>query len=140
MENIESLVLLDAPSGTGGFERSTLEGMGHKVLVCHGPTHEAGCPVLHQDGNCEMVDAAHGVVFELDLDRPEHRRILARYQEIIREDIPIRVVLKEGQGEKYAELLGGVEVWSDEPSASELDAFSSRVEAMERTTEELPGE
>ncbi len=134
MEEFESLVLLDAPAGVGHFEHRILEDMGHKVMLCHGPSHQAPCPVLEEGGTCDMVNTAHGVVFELDLDIEQHRRILRRYQEIVRPDIPMRVVLQDGQAEKYADLLTGVEVWNHEPSAAELDAFSSRVEAMERTT------
>jgi hypothetical protein len=108
--------------------------MGHKVLLCHGPSHEAPCPVLEEGGTCDLVDNAHGVVFELDLDLDSHRKILRRYQVLVRPEIPMRVVLQDGQAEAYADLLEGVEVWKHQPSASELDAFSSRVEAMERTT------
>jgi hypothetical protein len=122
------------PIGIGKFEHRILEDMGHKVMVCHGPTHDSPCPVLIEGGSCDLVEAAHGVVFELDLDKEEHRNILRRYKELVVPDIPMRVVLEEGQAEKYAELLGGVEVWNHQPSAAELDAFSSRVEAYERTT------
>ena len=134
MAEFESLVLLDAPSGTGHFEYRILEDMGHKVMLCHGPTHEAPCPVLEEGGTCDMVETAHGVVFELDLDIEQHRRILRRYQVLVRPEIPMRVVLKDGQAERYADLLEGVEVWNYTPSTAELDAFSARVEAMERTT------
>jgi hypothetical protein len=134
MNKFESLVLLDAPPGTGRFEHKILEDMGHKVLLCHGPSHEAPCPVLEDGGNCDLVENAHGVVFELDLDLDSHRKILRRYQVLVRPEIPMRVVLQDGQAEAYADLLEGVEVWNHQPSAPELDAFSSRVEAMERTT------
>ena len=134
MVKFESLVLLDAPAGTGRFEHQILEDMGHKVMLCHGPSHEAPCPVLEDGGTCDMVETAHGVVFELDLDLDQHRKILRRYQVLVRPEIPMRVVLQDGQAEAYADLLEGVEVWTHQPSASELDAFSSRVEAMERTT------
>lgn len=134
MGKFESLVLLDAPAGTGQFEHQILEDMGHKVMLCNGPSHEAPCPILEEGGTCDMVETAHGVVFELDLDIDHHRKILRRYQVLVRPEIPMRVVLQDGQAEAYADLLEGVEVWSHQPSASELDAFSSRVEAMERTT------
>ena len=44
-----------------------------------------------------MVDSAHGIVFLLDLDRPQHRAILRRYREVVRADVPIRAVVKPGQ-------------------------------------------
>ena len=133
MEKSESLVLLDVPAGVGRFEHGILEDMGHTVMLCNGPGHNAPCPVL-EDQTCDLVETAHGVVFELDLDIEQHRRILRRYQVIVHPDIPMRVVVQDGQAEKYADLLAGLEVWNHTPSASELDAFSSRVEAMERTT------
>jgi len=134
VENVESVVLLDVPIGIGNFEHRILEDMGHKVMVCHGPSHETPCPVLIEGGSCDLVEVAHGVVFELDLELEQHRKILRRYQELVVPGIPMRVVLKEGQAEEYADLLAGVEVWDHHPSAPELDAFSSRVEAYERTT------
>ena len=74
-------------------------------------------------------------VFEFDLDRTQHRDILRRYREMLRPGIPIRVLVKEGQHEKYADLLEGAEVWTHNPTVGDLDAFSSRVEAFERTEE-----
>ena len=86
--------------------------------------------MLHDD-DCELLDAAHGVVFQLDLDRPAHRRILAKYQEVLREDTPIRVVVVPGQEEQYADLLTGCQVWTHEPTAGELDGFAAQVEAAD---------
>jgi hypothetical protein len=134
VEKFESLVLLDIPEGTGRFEHKILEDMGHTVMVCHGPSHDAPCPALAEVGTCDLVETAHGVVFELDLDIEQHRRVLRRYQVIVAPEIPMRVVLQDGQAETYAELLEGVEVWNHQPSAAELDAFSARVEAAERTS------
>jgi hypothetical protein len=96
---------------------------------------EEVCPLLH-DGSCELLDSAHGVVFQLDLDRPAHRTILARYQEVLREDTPIRVVVRPGQDEQYADLLAGCQVWTHEPTAGELDGFAAQVEAADRASEE----
>ena len=83
-----------------------------------------------------MVTGAHGIVFELDLDRPQHRAILRRYQEVVKPGVPIRVLVREGQWERYRELLEGAEVWTQKPNVGELDAFSARVEAFERVSEE----
>jgi hypothetical protein len=133
MDEYPEGVILDVTPGTARFERRFLERIGHPVLVCHGPMEEV-CPLLH-DGSCELLDSAHGVVFQLDLDRADHRRILRRYQEVLSEDTPIRVVVQPGQDEQYAELLAGCQVWTHEPNAGELDGFAAQVEAADRTAE-----
>ncbi len=124
-------LILDVTPGTARFESDLLERLGHPVLVCHGPAHEA-CPLL-VEGSCDKLDAAHGVVFQLDLDldRPEHRRILRRYQEVLDPATPLRVVVARGQETAHAELLAGAQVWTHEPSAGELDGFAAQVEAAD---------
>jgi hypothetical protein len=128
----ESPILIDAPDGQGEFDKDMLERMGHRVMVCTGPSNDALCPILEEGGNCEMVDAAHGLVFEFDLDREQHRDILRKYQEIVQPGVPIRAVVLEGQQHAYPELLAGIEVWTHSPNVAELDGFSARVEAYER--------
>lgn len=136
MESVDSVVLLDVPDGRGQFDQKTLENMGHRVVVCHGPEHKELCPILRKGGECTNVTGAHGIVFELDLDRAQHRAILQRYQSVVKEGVPIRVLLQEGQSERYGELLEGVDVWTHDPTVSELDAFSARVEGFERVSQE----
>jgi hypothetical protein len=126
-------LILDVTPADGEFDRSFLERLGHPVLVCHGPEMGHLCPIL-KDG-CEMVESAHGIIFQIDLDRPQHRAILKRYQEVVAEDVPIVVVVREGQRHKYAELLAGVQVWETEPTVSELDGFAAEVEAADWTRE-----
>ena len=92
--DVEGLIL-DVTPADGEFDRSFLERLGHPVLVCHGPEMGHTCPIL-KDG-CEMVDTAHGIIFQIDLERPQHRAILKRYQEVVAEDVPIAVVIREGQ-------------------------------------------
>jgi hypothetical protein len=114
------------------FDRDTLQGFGHPVLFCHGPGG-GECPLLAEDA-CPLVEEAHGVIFELDLDVPVHREILLRYQQILAEDIPIRLLVKPGQIERYPELVAGVDkVWTEPPGAAELDAFAAGVDAYDRT-------
>jgi hypothetical protein len=126
------LILIDVVPGTGGeFDRSFLERTGHDVVVCHGPEHGELCPLLAGSG-CEMVDGAHGIVFALDLDRAQHRAILQRYRDVTRPEVPIRVVVRQGQRGKYAELLAEFEVWEHEPTVAELDGFAAAVEATDR--------
>ena len=125
----KSLILVDIPDGQStdvGF----LEGLGHSVVICHGPEPKTLCPILSGVG-CPMVEEAHGVVFLLDLDRPQHRAILKQYKAVLREDVPIRVKVKPGQAEKYASLLGGIHTWSDQPGVGDLDGFAAEVEAAD---------
>ena len=127
----EGLILLDIPPGMDEhFDVSFLERTGHPVEVCRGP-QERPCPLLGGQG-CPKFESAHGIVFELDLDRAEHRTILERYRALARADRPIRVVVRPGQAERYRDVLAGVEIWSHEPTVAELDGFAARVEATDR--------
>ncbi len=128
-----SRILIDSPDGQAAFDRDILARMGHGILACHGPSSGTICPIL-DSGHCDLVDNAHGVIFQLDLDEENHREILAKYVEELDPGIPLRVKVRPGQETRYADLLEGMEVWADEPSVTDLDAFSSRVEAYERTS------
>ncbi len=105
--------------------------MGHPALVCHGPHEAQLCPLLAGKG-CDKFEAAHGIVFELDLDRAQHRAIVDRYRQLGRDDLPIRVVVTPEQAEQYAGELAGVEVWTHLPTAADLDGFAAEVEAVDR--------
>lgn len=132
MAQVHGVVLLDVSPGVGeAFERSFLEKVGHPALVCHGPHEGELCPLLAGAG-CADFEAAHGIVFELDLDRPQHRAIVARYRELGREGLPIRVVATPEQAEQHRALLAGVEVWTHPPTAADLDGFAAEVEANDR--------
>ena len=130
-EEREGVVLLDVLGGEGEFDQSILERLGHPVVVCHGPEAQHLCPLLGGSG-CEKFEQAHGIVFELDLDRPQHRQIVQRYKELSREDLPIRVVVRPEQQQRFAALLSDVEVWDHLPSVAELDGFAARIEAADR--------
>lgn len=130
--DVEGLIL-DVTPADGEYDRSFLEKLGHPVLVCHGPEEGHICPIL-KDG-CSMVESAHGIIFQIDLERTQHRAILKRYQEVVAEDIPIVAVVRKGQRAKYPELLAGVQVWESEPTISELDGFAAEVEAADWTRE-----
>jgi hypothetical protein len=128
----EGTVLLDVTDVSyASFAKDFLARTGHEALVCHGPTG-GPCPLLTGAG-CEKIDAAHGVVFQFDLDRAEHRSILARYKKILDPEIPVRVVVEHGQDKVYAELLTGTDVWAREPAAGDLDAFAAEVEAADQS-------
>jgi hypothetical protein len=128
----ESVVLLDVSAGQGHFEADLLQRLGgHAVRVCHGPEHGRLCPLLAGHG-CETFEEAHGVIFELDLDRPQHRAILRRYRELARPDVPIRAVVRADQAKRYAEDLRDIEVLTHPPNVADLDGFLSEVEASDR--------
>lgn len=129
--NDSGIVLLDVPDGEGLFEREMLERLEHPVVECNGPAPGGGCPLL-MDAPCALFEQARGIVFELDLDRREHRSILDRYQELAPDDLPIRVVVKPGQKERFAEDLSGIILWDHQPSITDLDGFAAQIEAVER--------
>lgn len=132
MEDQQGVILIDVMAGDDEvFESSLLERFGHPIKVCHGPGHGDLCPLLAGTG-CDLVDQAHGIIFQLDLDRPQHRRILERYREVTRPDVPIRAVVRADQAEKYAGLLSEVEVWTHEPTVADLDGFAAEVESVDR--------
>jgi hypothetical protein len=133
MEQVEpDRVLLDVlPGAAGDFDESFLSRNGLSVTVCSGPQSPQRCPLVEGHG-CRKFAGAHGVVFSLDFDNPEHRAIVERYEELAREGTPIRVVVTPDQAERYRAELEGVEVWTNEPNAAELDGFAARVEAANR--------
>jgi hypothetical protein len=122
-------ILFDIP-GDLEYDAGFLESLGHRVMVCHGPEHASLCPILSGNG-CPTAEAAHGIVFALDLDRPQHRAILKMYRNLLRDDVAIRVVVKPEQAERYSELLRGLRVWTHQPVAGDFDAFAAEVEAAE---------
>ena len=132
MDTDHGLILVDVAAGEAAtFDQSFLERNGHPVVMCHGPDHKTLCPLLAGAG-CDMVSSAHGIVFLLDLDRPQHRAILRKYREVVRPDVPIRAVVKPGQRQQYAEALDRIEVWEHEPTAGDLDGLAAEVEAADR--------
>lgn len=127
----DGYILFDLPNGIEPSDREFLEQLGHHVEVCHGPPQGSLCPIL-TDRGCPLAQGAKGVVFELDLDRPQHRAILLKYKSSLRDDIPIRVVVRPGQNERYADLLAGLRTWSWMPVAGDLDGLAAEVDAAQR--------
>jgi hypothetical protein len=84
-----SRVLVDVATDGGEFEREILERLGHPVSTCPGPRIGEVCPILYGQG-CPKFEGAHGIVFELDLDRSQHRAILGQYRALRRDGLPIR--------------------------------------------------
>lgn len=95
------------------------------VTTCAGPRREGACPLLHGKP-CGRVRKADGILFQLDLDVEDHRKILQRYAEML--DIPIRAVVTQDQKERYADLLADVEVETGPVGPAKLDAFAAEVE------------
>ena len=125
------VVLLDVLPDEGAFDHRILERLGHPVVSCGGPALATLCPLLGGQG-CEKFEQAHGIVFELDVDRPQHRAIVQRYRRLARDDLPIRVVVSAEQQRRYADLLADVQVWGHRPTVAELDGFAAEVEAADR--------
>jgi len=78
-----------------------------------------------------MSESAPGGSFQLDLDRPQHRVILKRYQESLDVDVPVVAVVQPGQEERYPEVLRNVQVWSEAPTIAELDGLAALVESAD---------
>ena len=123
-------ILFDKTGAQTPVDHEYLEELGHRVMVCNGPPQGTLCPIL-DGGHCELAENAEAIVFEFDLDRPAHRAILTRYKELLRDDMPMRVVVKAGQAERYPDLVQGLGIWSHEPVAGDLDAIAAAAEAAE---------
>jgi hypothetical protein len=129
------VLLLDAMADDDrALDASLLERWEHPVELCAGPERAALCPLLGGDG-CSKFDAARGIVFKLDLDRPQHRAILRKYRYLGRDDLPIRVVCTPAQAERFASWLTDVEIWDHEPTTADLDGFAAEVDAVDRMSD-----
>jgi hypothetical protein len=135
METRASLIHFDVPHGEAVHHARLMERLGHPATICHGPGDDDICPILEEGGHCPLIDDAHGVIFEFDLDEDRHRNILARYLEVIDEEIPVRVITTEEAAARHREFLRGVDVWTHEPTAGELDGFAALVEAADISRE-----
>jgi hypothetical protein len=127
---VDSYILFDLPPGEEPVDHQFLEQMGHRVMVCNGPKPGTLCPILSGEG-CPLAENAGGIVFELDLDRPQHRAILARYKESLRSDVPIRVMVRPGQAAKYPDLVTGLKIMTHVPVAGDLDSLAAEVDAAD---------
>lgn len=134
----EGMILLDvAAGGDEAFETGFLEKTGHPVVVCHGPADAEICPLLRGDG-CAEFDHAHGIVYELDLDREQHRDIVQRYRQLATEGLPIRIVVTAEQADRYHDMLRDFEVWTRLPTVADLDGLAAEVEAADRFADPAP--
>ena len=133
MDTTPALIHFDVPHGDDEAHAELMKRLGHPATVCHGPTGDSLCPILEEEGQCPLIDAAHGVVFEFDLDDETHRKILERYLEVIDPDVPVRVIVAPDVYERHKDMLAGVDVWTHEPTAGELDGFAALVEAAGRS-------
>lgn len=131
MPESDGYILFDIPEGQEPIDREFLEQLGHPVRICHGPPPGRLCPIL-KGGHCPLAEGAHGIVFQLDLNRPQHQAILRRYKDVLREDMPIHAVVEPGQQAQYAELLKTLKVLTHTPVAGDLDALAAEVEAAEQ--------
>lgn len=130
MEARPSIIHFDVPHGAAEEHAHLMARLGHPATICNGPGDEE-CPILQEDGHCPMIDQAHGVVFEFDLDNATHRHILQRYLEVIDDEIPVRVIAEPEAAARHSRFLQGIDVWTHEPTAGELDGFAALVEAAD---------
>lgn len=128
METLDT-VLVDCVSDHS-WEAAQLERRGHHVVYCAGPPRGTLCPIL-RNGFCEKVAAASGVIFDLDLDRAQHRAILARYRQVLGPEIPIRIMVTPRQAARYAELLPPSQTWTGPPAETEVGAFLAILETID---------
>ncbi len=121
--------VLDVTPNDTVLDKDYPERLGHPVLVSHGPEWGHACPIIK--GARPKVEASRGVIFQLDLDRPQHCVILKRYQEVASDGMPVVAVAKPGQEERYAGRLRNVQVWAKEPTVAELDGFAALLETSD---------
>jgi hypothetical protein len=106
-----------------GWLKSTLD---LPVVTCAGPHEVRDCPLLKGE-RCGKVARADGILFQLDLDREDHREILEIYADSV--EVPVRAVVTKEQQERYPELLQKVEVVNPPIGPAALDAFAAEVQA-----------
>lgn len=109
------------------FEQDFLNRLEIPVTKCCGPDAVGGCPLLRGEP-CLKIEHADGVLFQLDLDRTEHRQILAKYVALL--DVPIRAVVSPEQKKRWAPLLQHVEVFVPPIGPAKLDGFAAEVESQ----------
>ena len=130
MEARQSIIHFDVPHGSAEEHAHLMQRLGHPATICNGPG-DGQCPLLVPEGSCPLIEEAHGVVFEFDLDDARHRNILRRYLEVIDEETPVRVIASPEAAERHRDLLRGADVWTHEPTTGELDGFAALVEAAD---------
>jgi len=108
------------------WEEDWLERQDVDVVRCGGPHAPGACPLLRGKA-CGKIVKADGILFQLNLERPDHRQILKTYSEIL--DIPIRAVVSEVDRDRYRALLTEVEVVTPPMGPAALDAFAAEVES-----------
>jgi len=126
-------VLLVVPEDADQFTACILQKLEHRVITCHGPTGRHDCPLVHGQG-CAWYNEAHGVVFALDLRRPEHVAIVRHYEDLadrLGRELPIRVIVPAGSD--APSRLGDVPTWYGDPTVAQLDGFAALVEATDRS-------
>lgn len=134
MSTTASGMVLEVGATPDTSYRQALEDRGHVMTSCGG-TNGGSCPLVERQG-CNRAESAMGIVFRLDLDDDYNRRILNCYREDLGRDIPIQVIAKPGDEERYADdLVGTVVLTKDSDPA--LSDFSSRVALADMAREAL---
>lgn len=108
------------------WESEWLERQDVQVVKCGGPHAPGSCPLL-RGASCGKVAKADGVLFQLSLDRQDHRDILDRYARTL--SVPVRAVVSADDQKRYAELLAEVEVVLSPVGPASLDGFAAEVDS-----------
>jgi len=103
-----------------------VEHIGYPIQVCQGPRYGMPCPILRGE-SCEKVCSAAGVILTVDLDRARHRAIVATCRDTVGQGTPVRVLVEPGQDRRYRALLSGLQVWTHQPTAHEVDLFRAEI-------------
>jgi len=121
-------VILDVNPDTEEREWETdfLQRLEAHVVGCGGPRSPGACPLL-RGKECPKVTQADGILFRLDLGTEDNRRILETYADKL--DIPIMAVVREGDSERYPDVLSKVQSTEHEPGPALLDGFEAEVES-----------
>lgn len=98
-------------------ETELFASLGVSASRCLGPNTSAGCPLLVGRA-CKTVDAATTILFQLDLDTPNHRLLLRAYRD--NPDRRIVAVVSPEERDRWAGELGGLELIVGPPRVSDL--------------------
>lgn len=104
------VVIENPDDGAARAQMEALEAEGLSVRRCGGPdaTGDLGCPVLREE-RCPLIEAADVVVHDLDLDDPEHRRVLTGLR-VTHPEVPVVLEVPQSTARQHADVLQGVAV------------------------------
>ena len=96
---------------------------GVQAMRCLGPDTSAACPLLVGRG-CPKASGADLILFQLDLDNVDHRRILRAYRD--ERAATVVAVVSPEEALWWSDELEGVEVMIGPPGTGDLKKLSER--------------